>query len=482
MNVCSDPRNSDTDFGGFTMSKLTKKDKLNIYKEWTIENKRSAYLSKKYGIGSASIKYLVSLIHRHGIGILDKPYTYYSAQFKLEAINRVLVNHEAAYSVSLELGLKSQGILINWIRSYKENGYNVVIKRKGRQACEEQRAREIEERKRRIASPEFKAYCRERIYKKIGCLGSKEKKPTKIEIAQAVRELRLELGLGVKTILLILNDPNNNLPSLSRSNYYDILKREDQDEIKHHNLIKRIKEIYFELKARYRAPGYRVIADHLHNEGFKVNRKTVYRLMRKLNLIGYRMKRRRRYDSFEGEIEGRIKPNLIKRNFFAIRPNMKWYTDITEFNLRGQKLYLSPIIDGCGRDIVAYNISRRPNLQQVMTMLDDAFKANHSLNGLVFHSDRGWQYQHKSYQYELARRGIEQSMSRKGCSPDDGLMEGFFGILKREMFYGKEDNYANLNELEQAIKDYIHFYNYERTKTKLKGLTPIQYRNQSLVA
>ncbi|MEL0566073.1 transposase, partial [Lactobacillus jensenii] len=121
------------------MSKLTKKDKLNIYKEWTIENKRSAYLSKKYGIGSASIKYLVSLIHRHGIGILDKPYTYYSAQFKLEAINRVLVNHEAAYSVSLELGLKSQGILINWIRSYKENGYNVVIKRKGRQACEEQR-------------------------------------------------------------------------------------------------------------------------------------------------------------------------------------------------------------------------------------------------------------------------------------------------------------------------------------------------------
>ncbi|MES5119911.1 IS3 family transposase [Lactobacillus gasseri] len=445
------------------MSKLTKKDKLNIYKEWTIENKRSTYLSKKYGIGSVSIKYLVSLIHRHGMDILDKPHTYYSAQFKL---NRVLVNHEAAYSVSLELGLKSQGMLINWIRSYKENGYNVVIKRKGRRT-REQRTREIEERKRRIASPEFKAYCRERIYKKIGCLGSKEKKPTKTEIAQAVRELRLELGLGVKTILSILNDLNNDLPGLSRSNYYDILKREDQDEIRHHSLIKRIKEIFFELKDRYTAPGYRTITDHLHSEGFIINRKTVYRLMRKLNLIGYRMKRRRRYNSFEGEIEGRIKPNLIKRNFFAIRPNMKWYTDITEFNLRGQKLYLSPIIDGCGRDIVAYNISRSPNLQQVMTMLDDAFKVNDSLNGLVFHSDRGWQYQHKTYQYELARRGIEQSMSRKGCSPDDGLMEGFFGILKREMFYGKESNYANLNELEQAIKDYIHFYNYERTKSKL---------------
>lgn len=160
------------------MSKLTKKDKLNIYKEWTIENKRSTYLSKKYGIGSVSIKYLVSLIHRHGMDILDKPHTYYSAQFKLEAINRVLVNHEAAYSVSLELGLKSQGMLINWIRSYKENGYNVVIKRKGRRT-REQRTREIEERKRRIASPEFKAYCRERIYKKLDALVQKRKNQPK---------------------------------------------------------------------------------------------------------------------------------------------------------------------------------------------------------------------------------------------------------------------------------------------------------------
>ncbi|MCT7731349.1 MAG: IS3 family transposase [Lactobacillus crispatus] len=467
------------------MSKLTKQDKIHIFEEWTLEHKRGVYLSKKYGITRTNINYLVNLIKIHGLSILDKPHTQYSKEYKDRAIKRVLFGNEAVVPVALELGLSSAGMLSNWIRSYRENGYNVVIKQKGRRTHEQEKAERIraaQARKRRATSPEFKAYCRKRIYKKIGCLGSKKKEPTKTEIAQAVRELRLELGLGVKTILSILNDLNNDLPGLSRSNYYDILKREDQDEIRHHSLIKRIKEIFFELKDRYTAPGYRTITDHLHSEGFIINRKTVYRLMRKLNLIGYRMKRRRRYNSFEGEIEGRIKPNLIKRNFFAIRPNMKWYTDITEFNLRGQKLYLSPIIDGCGRDIVAYNISRSPNLQQVMTMLDDAFKVNDSLNGLVFHSDRGWQYQHKTYQYELARRGIEQSMSRKGCSPDDGLMEGFFGILKREMFYGKESNYANLNELEQAIKDYIHFYNYERTKSKLKGLTPIQYRNQSLVA
>ncbi len=148
---------------------------MNIYKEWTIENKkRSTYLSKKYGIGSVSIRYLVSLIHRHGMDILDKPHTYYSAQFKLEAINRVLVNHEAAYSVSLELGLKSQGMLINWIRSYKKTGIMSLSRGKDDEPVNKE-LEKLKKRKRRIASPEFKAYCRECIYKKLDALVSKEK-------------------------------------------------------------------------------------------------------------------------------------------------------------------------------------------------------------------------------------------------------------------------------------------------------------------
>lgn len=148
-------------------------------------------------------------------------------------------------------------------------------------------------------------------------------------------ELRQELGLGIKPILRIINDPAKGLPGLSRSNYYDILKREDQDEIKHHDLIKRIQAIYAALKHKYVAPGYRVVTDHLHNEGFKVNRKTVQRLMHKFKLFGYVLHRRRKYSSYRGDVQGRIKPNLIKRQFFALRPNMKWYTDISEFNLRG---------------------------------------------------------------------------------------------------------------------------------------------------
>ena len=110
-------------------------------------------------------------------------------------------------------------------------------------------------------------------------------------------------------------------------------------------------------------------------------------------------------------------------------------------------------------------------------MLELAYKKYPALNGLVFHTDQGWQYQHPLFQSWLKNHGITQSMSRKGNSLDDGMMEGFFGILKREMFYNMEDNYHNLDELERAIKAYIEYYNTKRIKTVLKNRTPIEYRN-----
>ena len=98
-----------------------------------------------------------------------------------------------------------------------------------------------------------------------------------------------------------------------------------------------------------------------------------------------------------------------------------------------------------------------------------------ALNGLTFHTDQGWQYQNYRFQAWLRNHGISQSMSRKGNSLDDGLMEGFFGILKRERFYGFEKHFKNLTELENAIRDYIEYYNQKRIKIKLKGLTPLEY-------
>lgn len=130
--------------------------------------------------------------------------------------------------------------------------------------------------------------------------------------------------------------------------------------------------------------------------------------MNKLNLHSITRKKRK-YSSYRGTV-GRIADNHIKRDFDANKPNEKWFTDITEFNLRGTKLYLSPILDAYGRYIVSYNISRRPDLSQIIDMLNKAFKDNLDINNLIFHSDQGWQYQHNFYTKSLKEKNIIQSM------------------------------------------------------------------------
>ena len=150
----------------------------------------------------------------------------------------------------------------------------------------------------------------------------------------------------------------------------------------------------------------------------------------------------------------------------------KCYTDVTEFAIpaSSQKLYLSPVLDGFNSEIIAYNLSTSPNLEQVKAMLEQAFTANHYEN-TILHSDQGWQYQHQYYHQFLEDKGIQPSMSRKGNSPDNGMMESFFGILKSEMFYGYEKTFHSLEQLEQAIVDYIDYYNNKLIKVKLKGFS-----------
>ena len=145
---------------------------------------------------------------------------------------------------------------------------------------------------------------------------------------------------------------------------------------------------------------------------------------------------------------------------------------------KDQELYLSPVLDGFNSEIIAFNLSCSPNLEQVKDMLDQAFGEEHYEN-TILHSDQGWQYQHDSYHRFLESKGIQASMSRKGNSPDNGMMESFFGILKSEMFYGYEKSFQSLKQLEQAIVDYIDYYNNKRIKVKLKGLSPVQYRTKS---
>ena len=233
-----------------------------------------------------------------------------------------------------------------------------------------------------------------------------------------------------------------------------------------------IQAIFTEHKGNY---GYRRIHLELRNRGYVVNHKRVQGLMKVLHLQATI----RKYSSHKGDV-GKKAENLIQRQFEASRPMEKCYTDVTEFAIpaSSQKLYLSPVLDGFNSEIIAYNLSTSPNLEQVKAMLNQAFTEKYYEN-TILHSDQGWQYQHDSYHRFLESKGIQPSMSRKGNSQDNGMMESFFGILKSEMFYGYEKHFRSLEDLEQAIVDYIDYYNNKRIKIKLKGLSPVQYRTKS---
>lgn len=235
---------------------------------------------------------------------------------------------------------------------------------------------------------------------------------------------------------------------------------------------KEIVSIYHENKGRY---GYRRITIALHNKGIHLNHKTVQRLMKELGLV-CRVKMKK-YRSYKGEV-GKTTSNLLNRNFYAEKPNQKWVTDVTEFSLFGQKIYLSPILDLHNGYLISYTISERPVLSMVISMLEKAFETIPDGTGLILHSDQGWQYQHRQYRRMLREKGIEQSMSRKGNCLDNAVMENFFGLLKSELLYLQEFN--SQEHFKQELVDYLDYYNNRRIKAKLKGLPPAIHRQQAL--
>ena len=258
---------------------------------------------------------------------------------------------------------------------------------------------------------------------------------------------------------------------LPRATFYYHLKR--MKGVDKYELAKQeITAIYHENKGRY---GYRRITMVLRDRDLPLNHKTVQRLMKELGLICHvRMKK---YRSYKGEV-GKVAPNLLNRDFHADRPNQKWVTDVTEFSLFGEKLYLSPILDLHSSDLVSYTISDRPVLSMVTTMLDKAFEKIPDDTNLILHSDQGWQYQHKQYQRMLREKGIRQSMSRKGNCLDNAVIENFFGVLKSELLYLQK--FSSMEHFKQELIEYLDYYNNRRIKAKLKGLPPAIHRQQAL--
>lgn len=233
-----------------------------------------------------------------------------------------------------------------------------------------------------------------------------------------------------------------------------------------------IRQLFHRHKGRY---GYRRVTLALRNLGHYLNHKTVQRLMVAMGLRS--TVRPKRYRSYRGGLGGPA-PNLLNRRFIAKHPYCKWVTDVTEFRVRDEKVYLSPIMDLYNQEIVSYGLSKKPVLSLVLNMLDEAIRKAGDITGLMLHSDQGWQYRMADYQERLRSHGAQVSMSRKGNCHDNAVMEGFFGILKSECFHDK--HFANADALIKEVKSYIHYYNHERIKEKLKGLSPVQYRTQAL--
>ena len=234
-----------------------------------------------------------------------------------------------------------------------------------------------------------------------------------------------------------------------------------------------IKTIYHRHKGRY---GYRRVQEALGHQSCYLNPKTVQKLMGSLGLKS--TVRPKRYQSYKGS-EGKAAPNLLERKFAAKAPNQKWVTDVTQFNIKGEKVYLSPILDLYNGEIISYAICDRPQMNMVEQMLQKAFKKLGTKDKPMLHSDQGWHYQMRRYQQILKQQGITQSMSRKGNCLDNAVMENWFGMMKSEYFY--QEKFESVEAFKQGLHEYIHYYNHDRIKQKLKGLSPVQYRTQSLL-
>jgi putative transposase len=236
-----------------------------------------------------------------------------------------------------------------------------------------------------------------------------------------------------------------------------------------------VTEIFGTNHGRY---GHRRVHTELVKQGWTVAKKTVLKLMRSLQLF-CKVRRRKRYNSYPGA-QGRIAPNLLDRQFEADAPNQKWVTDVTEFSVGDRKLYLSPVMDLFDRQIISYSVGSSPNLELTNSSLRSALACLEPGQQPLVHSDQGVQYQHVSWRTLLAGAGAAQSMSRKGNCYDNAVMENFFGHLKEELFH--HVRFISTDALATAVNEYIHWYNNERISTKLKGLSPAQYRAQTLAA
>ena len=256
---------------------------------------------------------------------------------------------------------------------------------------------------------------------------------------------------------------------ISKSSYFYSVKALSID--KYQDVKIKIKDIF---DTSYQSYGYRRIKNTLKNEGINISEKVIRRLMKDQNLYVISVKKKK-YSSYLGEISPAV-PNLLNRNFKADKPNEKLLTDLTEFSINDDKVYLSPMVDCFDGYVTSWTIGLSPNSELVNTMLIDVINGLKDDEKPIIHSDRGCHYRWPEWIKLIEENGLIRSMSKKGYSPDNSACEGFFGRLKNEFFYNCTWTNTTTDDFITQLNDYIIWYNTKRIKESLGYKSPIDYR------
>ncbi|MED3804193.1 IS3 family transposase, partial [Lysinibacillus xylanilyticus] len=431
------------------MTRFTSEIKLAIIQGFNPKLISLKEYARQMKVTRSQFQYWLKVYELHGEAGLKKNYTNYPVSFKLDVLNYMVQSGASLMDTAAHFNIPNFTDVYIWKKQLELGGLEALEpKQKGRPSMNKESKKQpkqalsegsVEALEARIKQLEME----NEYFKKVECLSSKQGKITKQDKAQVVYGLRHKYP--VKALVKLAGIP--------RSTYYDLVKRINRPD-SDADLKAEIKSIYEEHEGLY---GYRRIRDELTNRGKIVNHKKVQRIMKELGLKC--LVRMKRYKSYKGTV-GKIAPNHLDRQFTADAPNKKWVTDITEFKLFGEKLYLSPVLDLFNREIITYTIGSRPTYSLVSEMLEKALECLPEVHQLLIHSDQGWHYQMKQYCHALQTRGIKQSMSRKGNCYDNSVMENFFGILKSEFLYYKD--FESVAHFKQELEKYIEYYNTKR--------------------
>ncbi|MCM2849689.1 IS3 family transposase, partial [Escherichia coli] len=415
--------------------------------------------AKLFQLSHTSLSHWINLFLLHGPRALDcRHRRSYSPEDKLCVVLYALGHSESLPRVAARFNIPSHNTVKNWIKGYRKSGNEAFIRRR-KEKCMT-RSDDTHENEANMTPEEMKNELRylraENAYLKAMQEHLLEKKPPGAgEKTKVIRSLRC--GHCQSDLL--------KAAGLARSTlYYQLSLQKAKD--KYADVKQLIASIFHEHRGCY---GYRRIHCELQKRGLKFSGKTVRKLMQQLGLKS--PVRLKKYRSYRGNM-GLAAENILQRQFKAEAPCEKWVTDITEFRAGGQKLYLSPILDLFNGEIVAWETACRPTEELVKRMLNKGLESLAEGEKPLLHSDQGWHYRIKSYQSALADKGLVQSMSRKGNCLDNAVMENFFGHLKEEIYYRRD--YRSVEELENAVNEYITYWNQKRIKLSLGGLSPVE--------